>query len=130
MDLGGSYVEGECDLLAHLVSGCLDPLHQELQCRFVGGQVGGESPLVADVGAQTSTPNHLLQSLIDLGACPQRFGEGGETTGDHHELLDVDRVGGMGPAVEDVETGDGKGSGSRAAQIAVEGQPESGCRRP
>ena len=47
-----------------------------------------------------------------------------------HELLDVDRIGGVGATVENVETWNRKQPGGGAAEIAIEGEAGGGGCRP
>ena len=67
--------------------------------------------------------------MVDLDARPQAVGEGVEAARDDHELLDVDRVVGVGAAVQDVEHGYRQQRGGRAAEIGVERQAGEVGRR-
>ncbi len=130
MKLGGGDVEGEGDLVARRVARPFDRLDQQLEGRLVVGKVGGKPALVADIGGQALVAQDSLQRVVDLDPGAQRLRVGRQTSGDDHELLDVDRVGGVGAAIEHVETGDGQYLGRRAPEISVEGQPHRCRRRP
>ena len=65
---------------------------------------------------------NLLQRMEDLGAAAQRFGEGLRPDRHHHELLEVDRIVGVGAAVEDVHHRHRQQGRAGAADVAVERQ--------
>jgi hypothetical protein len=65
----------------------------------------------------------LLQRVEDFGAAAQALGEARRADRHDHELLEVDRIVGMGAAVQDVHHRDRQGRGRNAADIAVERQP-------
>ena len=126
MELGGGHVEGKGDLLADPIPGHIDGLHEQFQRSLIGGQIGGESPFIADVGPETTPGDHLLEGVVDLDPGAKRLGVGGEAGGHHHELLDVDRVGSMCTAIEHVETGHRKHLCSRATEVPVERKSHGG----
>ncbi len=101
-DLAGRRVEGDEDVLAGLVARRLDPGQHGLQSRLVGLEVGREAALVADRGRVAARGEALLQRVEDLGADAQALGEAARPGRHDHELLEVDRVVGVGAAVEHV----------------------------
>ena len=112
----------EDDVVARLVAGRLDRLHDEAQ-RFVGAlQVRREAALVADVGVVAGVLQRLLQRVEHLGAHAHRLGDGAGADRHDHELLEVDRVVGVRAAVDDVHHRHRQQPGLRAADVAVERQ--------
>ena len=101
-ELAGGGVEGDVDVGAGLVAGGGDAGEDGLQGRLVRLEVGGEAPLVADRRRQAPGGEALLQRVEDLDADPQALREARRAGRDDHELLEVDRVVGVGAAVEDV----------------------------
>ncbi len=101
-DLAGRRVEGDEDVGAGLVAGRLDPGEDRLQRRLVGVEVRREAALVADGGREPLRGEALLQRVEDLGAHPQALREARRAGRHDHELLEVDRVVGVGAAVEHV----------------------------
>ena len=130
VELVGGDVEGERDILSRRVAGRLDCLGEQLEGFAVGGQVGGETALVADVGGQAALAQHSLERVIDLNSPPQSLGEAGSAGRDEHELLDVHRVGGMGATVENVHHRNRQHPSGRTAQVLEERDVEGGGRRP
>ena len=120
--VGDSGVHGDHEVLAGLVAGLLDTGDQSLEGVLVAGQVGRVAALVAHAGGR----HDLLQGMEDLGAHAQRFLEVGSADGHDHELLDVDGVGGVSAAVEDVHHRHGQGLGIDAADIVVQAHAGSG----
>ena len=102
VDLAGRRVEGDEDVGAGLVAGRLDARQDRLQGRLVGVEVGREAALVAARGREPLRGEALLQRVEDLGADPQALGEARCARRHDHELLEVDRVVGVGAAVEHV----------------------------
>ena len=96
-------------------------------------EVRREAALVADRRREAALVEQRLQRVEDLGAHAQALGEGARARRDDHELLEVDRVVGVGAAVDDVQHRHGqrraprrrRGSG-RAARRRRRG----GLRRP
>ena len=111
------------------VAGLLDGLEEDLHALLVA-QVGGEAALVAQPGGQAPVLEEVLEHVVALGGPPQSLGERGRAHRHEHELLDVEGVGGVGPAVEDVEHGQGQHAGVGPAQVAVEGEVELVGRGP
>jgi hypothetical protein len=101
-DLAGRRVEGDEDVHAGLISSGLHPGEDGLQRRLIRLEVGREATLVAHRRRVAAGGKALLQGVEDLGADAQAFREAVRAGGDDHELLEVDRVVGVGAAVEDV----------------------------
>ena len=85
-----------------------------------------EAAFVADCGVVAALLEHAFQSVEDLDAPAQRFGERFRADGHDHEFLEVHVVVGVGAAVEDVHHRRGQNIGAGAAEIAIERQAESG----
>jgi hypothetical protein len=100
------------------VAGGLDAGHQHLQRLLVGAEVRGEAALVADAAAQAAVVQRLLQRVEDLGPHAQALREARRADGHDHELLEIDRVVGVGAAVEDVHHGHREHVRGVAAQVA------------
>jgi hypothetical protein len=64
-----------------------------------------------------------LQGVEDLRPHPQALPERGRAGGDDHELLEVDGVVGVRPAVEDVHHRHGQDAGALAAEVAPQREP-------
>jgi hypothetical protein len=116
LDHSDSGVHGDHEVLARLVPGGGDGLHDELQGVLVALEVGGEAALVAHGGGAALGGDDLFQAVEDLGAHPQALAEGGGSHRHDHELLNVHVVGGVGPAVEDIHHGHRQGLGVDAAR--------------
>ena len=116
-------VERDRDLLAGLVAGRADPVHQQLERLLVGVEVGREPALVADRGRHLAVVERLLQLVEDLVAHPQRLREAGGADRHDHELLEVEQVVGVGAAVEHVHHRDRHHVRGLAAQVAPQRQP-------
>ena len=102
-------------------AGLFDGLDDDLQRVLIGRQVGSVAALVADAGGGSAVLlQGLLQLMEDLGAVAQGFLEALGADGHDHELLDIDAVGGVGAAVEDVHHGHGQGLGIDAADVVVQ----------
>ena len=105
-------IEGDEDVLARLVPGLVDGLDDHLQRFLVGFQVGGEPALVAD-GRAVFLP--LQDRSSACGRPRPRCAAPREAWSSHrhdHELLEVDAVVGVRPAVDDVD------ASARAASTA------------
>ena len=76
-----------------------------------------------------------LQRLVNLHAGAQGVGKAVKAGGRHHKLLHISGVGGVPPAVEDVQQRHGQGDGAvvgisgRAGQVAPQGTAGGGSRR-
>ena len=93
----------ETPLGAGLVAGVGDGLHQQPQDLFGLGDLGGEAALITEPGGQLAAGQLAAQRAVDLGAGPDRLGHRrGADRGDH-EFLEVQLVGGVHAAVQDVE---------------------------
>ena len=128
-ELARRRVEREGDVESRRVAGRLAGARDEGECRVGRGEVGGESALVADIGVVTLGGERLLERHEYLRAHPHRLGDGAGADRLDHELLEVDRVVGVPPAVDDVHHRHGQGARSGAADIAEERQAEIGSRR-
>ena len=114
--VGDSGVHGDHEVLAGLVAGLFDACNQSLEGVFIAGKVGSVAALVAHTGGR----NDLLQGMEHLSAHAESFLEVGGADGHDHELLNVNGVGGVSAAVEDVHHGHGQGLGIDAADVVVE----------
>ncbi len=103
--LGTRNIEAEQDVAACGEPGLVDRLHDRIERRSVGRQVGREPPLVANRGVQTLAAQHRLQCMENLRAVAQRFGKTRRADRQDHELLDIHAVVGMRTAVDDVHHG-------------------------
>ena len=102
VELARRGVEGDRHILARLITGLLDCLHDQLQRVFVGAQVRRKTALIPHSGRQALLLQHALERLVDLGDRAHRFAEPRCADRAHHELLQVDRRVGVRAAVEDV----------------------------
>ena len=122
MELGGRGVDGQRDVEARGEPGLADRLDDQVQRSPVGVQVRGEAPLVPDSGGQAVLLQHRLQRVVGLRPPLDGLGERGRADRRDHELLDVDAVVGVRPAVEDVHHGDRQQVRVRPAQVAEQRQ--------
>ncbi len=111
------------------VAGLLDRLQEEPD-RLLVADVGGEPALVAQPGGETPLGEHALEHVVALGAPSQGLGERGRPHRDQHELLDVEGVVGVGPAVEHVEHRHREGAAVGATQVPVQRQAQFVGGRP
>ena len=123
MQFGDRRIHRDRDLFARHVAGGPDRRHQQLQRLLVGLEVGREATLVTDGRAVAAVVQRRLQVVEHLGPDPQRLRERPATDRDDHELLEVDRVVGVGAAVEDVHHRDRQDVRGLAAEIAPQRQP-------
>ena len=134
-DLARGRVERDEHVLARAIARRLDAAHEHLQRLLVGAEVGREPALVSDGGAQAAVVQRALQRVEHLGAHPQALRERRRARRDDHELLEVDLVVGVGPAVEDVHHRDRQHMRRLAAEVAPQRQPllrggrVGGCQR-
>ena len=128
--LAGRHIHADANVLARPVAGGLDGIHDEPDGRLVGPQIRRKPALVAHGRVQTFLLENGFQAVKRLGAHLDGLGEGGGPEGDDHELLEIEGVGRMGTAVDDVHHGNGKGAGGKPPEIAVERQPVGVGRRP
>ena len=120
VELGRRDVECECDVLAQGQARRRHCGRDELECRAVVRQVGGEAALIAEAGRVAVLLQHGLECVVNLGALAQCLAEGRSTDRRDHELLDVDAGIGMRTAVEDVHHRDGQHVSVRAAEVTEE----------
>ncbi len=113
-------------VLAGLVAGGVDGLHDHLDGLLVAAEVGGEAALVADGRAEVLLLQHGLETVVDLGADAQRLLEAAGADRHDHELLQVDVVVGVLAAVHDVHHRHRQREGVDAADVLVERQLERG----
>ena len=85
--------------------------------------MGSEAPLVAHARGESLVFEHLLEGVERLHPRPQSGVEGVESQRHDHELLHVERIVGVGPAVDDVHHRGGEEAGGGPAEVAVERQP-------
>jgi len=84
--------------------------------------VRGETPFVADGRGELLVLEHLLQGVEGFHAGPQGVVERVEAQRHDHELLHVERIVGVGPAVDDVHHRRREEAGGGTAQVAIERQ--------
>ena len=92
------------------------------QRRLVGLEVGREAALVADAAAEAAVVQVLLEVVERLRAHAQALAERGGADRHDHELLEVDRVVGVGAAVDDVHHRHGQHARRLPAEVAPQRQ--------
>ena len=117
-------VEGDGDLVAGDEPGLGDRLDEDADGVLVGRQVGGEAALVAHGSGQAAVVEQALQRVVGLHAPTQRLGITRRPDRHDHELLQVDRVVGVGAAVDHVHHRHGKHMGVGATDVAVQRHTE------
>src|SRR5262249_55801794 len=122
VELRRSDVEGDADLAAGLITGLLDGLHDDIECRLVVAQGRREAPFVTDSRAELPVGQNLLEGVERLGTGAERLAKAVETERHDHELLYVDAVVGVCAAVDDVHHRSRQYFGPRASQIAKQRQ--------
>ena len=100
--LAGGAVEAEQHVLAEAVSRFPHRLAQALERGDVRIKIRRKAALVTDAGPEPLPPQHRLESVIHLDTAAQRLGEARSGGRQHHELLNVNVVVGVGAAVQDV----------------------------
>ena len=90
---------------------------------------GREAALVADRGGEPARVEQPSERVVHLDALADRLGERRRAVRHDHELLEVERVGRVPPAVDDVHERDRKERRPRAAEGAVERPAGGGGRR-
>ena len=123
VELARGRVHGDGDIAVGLVARGVDAGEQGLERGLVGVEVGGEAALVAHGGAQPALAQRPLERVEDLGPHAQALGERARAAGHDHELLEVDLVVGVGPAVEHVHHRHGKHVRRLAAEVAPQRLP-------
>ena len=114
----------------NLVPGGLYRLAHHLESLPASGEIRGETALVTDVGGEALAGEDLRQRVVDLGPGTEGLAIRRCATRHHHELLDVDRVGGMRTAVDHVEAWDGEDTRRRPTEVPIQGKPDGGCGGP
>ena len=120
VQLAGRRVEGDGDLLPRREAGGLDRLDQDRHGVLVAGQVRREAALVTHGRRQATVVQQAAQRVVRLGAPAQGLREARRADRHHHELLQVDRVVGVHPAVHHVHHRHRQHVGVRSADVAVE----------
>ena len=123
-ELGSGAVHGDLHVLAGLVTGLLDGLHDAVEGIVDTFKLRGETTFVADRGGKAAGLEDFLQGVEDLRADADRLGLVRSADGTDHELLERDGGVGVGAAVDDVHHRDREDIGIGAAEIAVQGDLE------
>ncbi|TMA37994.1 MAG: hypothetical protein E6J79_08570, partial [Deltaproteobacteria bacterium] len=123
-------VEGEGAGAAGCEPGVLDRLHQQVERFLVRAERGREPAFVAHRGREPAAVEERAQGMVDLDTLADRLGERRRPVRHDHELLEVERVGGVPAAVDDVHQRDGEKPGTVPAERTVEGLTARGRRRP
>ena len=129
--LGGGRVHRDRDAVGSgRVAGVGDRRDDDPQDLLGFGEVRGEAALVAEAGGMPGVCQPLAQRRIHLGAGADRLRDGRRPQRSDHELLEVQRVRGVGTAVEHVEARDGQPGGrADAGQPRVQGRSGDGGER-
>lgn len=113
---GGRGIQGDHELLARLVAAKADGLQNPLDGLLVAGKVGGEPALIpygsGFAPAAQQIPPGCGRPRSSSAGRPGNWG----AHRDNHEFLDVQVVGGVQPAVDDVEQGNRQGALITTAQ--------------
>ena len=120
-ELAGGDVQAQDDVLAQLVAGRRDALLDEGQ-RLLGVDIGREAALVADGRVVPGILEQLLQRMEHLRSGAQSLAEALGPDRQDHELLDVQRVVGVGAAIDDVHQRRRQDARVDPAEVAVERQ--------
>ena len=128
MELGGGDIESDGDLGAGFVTSGLDRLHEQFECHAILGEIGGEASLITDVGRKTLCGEDLVEGVIGLHTRTKGITKCAESSRHEHELLHVDRVGGVGASVEDVQHRNWEGARRRTPEIAIQRHARSTSR--
>ena len=126
VELRGSDVESEGDVLAQFVTGAFDGSGDGIEGIGGGVKIRSESTFVTNRGGEALGLEHLFQRMENLCAGAEGFAEGPKVDRTNHELLEVDRSIGVSAAVHDVHHGDGEHFGVGATDVFVERLLESG----
>ena len=124
VELRGSHVERQRHVFSGGVAGSSYGFREELESSPVGGKIRRESPFIPDVRREFAFGQDLLEGVVDLDTHPQRIGKTRRSGRHQHELLDVDRVGRVGAAVEHIQHGDRKDPRRRPTQVLEERDAE------
>ncbi|CDB22339.1 putative uncharacterized protein [Bifidobacterium bifidum CAG:234] len=88
VELGGGDIQADADLLARLVAGGGDGVHDVLEGVLVGLHLRGEAAFVAEAGVQAFLLQDVLEGVVDLDAGAQGLAVGVEAVRGDHVLLD------------------------------------------
>ena len=125
LPFGRGGIHREDEILAGFEAGEFNGFEDALDGFFVAGQVGGETTFVADGGGESLALEEGLEGVEDFGAPAEAFTEAFGTSGHDHEFLNVNGIGRVGAAVENVHHGDGQTVGIGTAEEAVQGDAEA-----
>ena len=120
VELAGSAVHCEQYVFAGFVTGGDNGFLHQLQCFFVGVQVGCKTAFVADGSREAFVVTQFFQGVEHFGTAAQGFAEGFGADGHNHKFLDVQAVVGVFAAVDDVHHRHGQGHRACAADITVQ----------
>jgi len=120
VELGRGHVEGDADLLARLIAGGGDGVHDVVQGVLVGLHLRCEAALVAEAGSQAFLLQDVLQGVVDLDACAQSLAVGIEAVRGDHVLLDVGGEVSVSATVHDVHVRNRQDVAVGAADVAVQ----------
>jgi hypothetical protein len=121
-ELGRRAIEAKIDVLARFEARCFDGLHAKIERCLGREQVWGKAALVAPTLVSVAgLLQRAFQGMEDLRPCPQGLREALRADWQDHELLKVDRIIGMGAAIDDIHHRDGQNPGRRP-HIAVKRQ--------
>ena len=93
-----------------------------MQSGFVRFEIGREPALVADRGRHALGVDQFFQRLENLRAVAQRLAEGRRADRHDHELLHVDAVVGVRPAVDHIHLRHRQRHFARTTEVAVQRQ--------
>ena len=119
-EFGRCTVERDMDVVAWLVTGLLDRLHDEIERDRCAFEIRCEAALVAHIGAMTGSREFLLERVEDFSAHADRFSHRIGADRHDHEFLEIDRIVGMRAAIDDVHHRHRQHTRIGAAHIAVE----------
>ena len=102
------------------IAGLLDRLHDQAEGLFIRLQVRRKPAFVTDRRVQPFFLQQRLERMEHLRRHPERLAETGRPHRHDHELLQVQPIVGMGPAVDDVHERHRQHSRIRPAQISIE----------
>ena len=130
VELAGGRIQGQPHVFAWLVASGFDGFEDQGQGLFIGAQIGREPAFIAHGRIQAFALKYFFQCMKGFGAhlngLADRFG----TKGNYHKFLNIQVVGGMCAAIDDVHHGNRQHPGIDAAKVAVKGQAESHGGRP
>ena len=113
-------VHGDRHILARLIAGSLDGLHDGVEGIFDTIKVRCEASLITDGGGETAGLQQLGEVMKHLGTHADSLFQRLGPDGTDHELLEGDRRIGVGPAVHDVHHRHGECIGVRTTEVTVE----------